>query len=77
MTRMLGRQARGQCPYHHAPAGRDCPDDSRTVRSVRRSEERQWHREVYEELAQQLDDEVRASTPYGQLPPGYWQEMKG
>lgn len=51
MARMLGTWSRPWCPHCHATGGPDCPDTSRSKKSQRAREKRQWSRDAAAQLA--------------------------
>jgi len=56
VDRMPGRLAQPWCPYHHAPAGLDCPDRSPDPRQTRRRLAKDLRRETAEAMAAVEED---------------------
>lgn len=50
MARMLGTFGRPRCPRCRTASGPDCADASRGKRGQRQYEERQWRREVEQDV---------------------------
>lgn len=58
MARMYGAYARPWCPQCRTRSGPDCMDESRGKRGQRQLEERQWRREVEQDVLD-VEEELR------------------
>lgn len=56
MARMYGVYARPCCPHCRNAYGPDCADKARGKRKQRQLEERQWRREVEQDVDDVLDE---------------------
>lgn len=59
MARMYGAYGRPRCPSCRTASGPDCADASRGKGGQRRYEDRQWRRDVEEDLLD-VEEELRA-----------------
>jgi hypothetical protein len=58
MARMYGAYAQPRCPRCRAASGPDCADASREKGGQRKREERQWRRDVEEDI-RDVEQELR------------------